>query len=108
MKIIILLVDSLSAIRLCVGKDVRKKEQQALREIDEYTIKLLDDRKASIHYIHGRSHRKCMVPWNDRADKLAGDVWEGLPGAKPKAPEVKCKEDCQPANPCSACKWNKR
>ena len=41
---IILLIDSLSAIRLCVGKDVRMKEQQTLREIDEHTIKLLDDR----------------------------------------------------------------
>ena len=71
---IILLIDSLSAIRLCVGKDVRMKEQQTLREIDEHTIKLLDDRKASLHYIHVRSHRRCMVEWNDLADRLAGEV----------------------------------
>ena len=103
---VIMIVDSLSAIRLCVGKDVRMKEQQALREIDERTIKLLDERQVSLHYIHVRSHRRHMVPWNDLADKLAGEVWEGLPGAKPKAPEMKCKEDCQPANPCSACMWN--
>ena len=105
---IILLIDSLSAIRLCVGKDVRMKEQQILRVIDEHTIKLRDDRKASLHYIHVRSHRRCMVEWNDLADKLAGEVWNGLPGAIPKAPEMKCKADCQPASPCRACMWNQK
>ena len=49
-----------------------------------------------------------MVKWNDLADKLAGEVWNGLPGAVPKAPEMKCKADCQPASPCSACMWNQQ
>ena len=74
---IILLVDSLSAIRLCTGKDVRVKEQQTLREIDERTIKLLDERKAKLHYIHVRSHRKNMVRWNDVADRIAGEMLSG-------------------------------
>ncbi len=105
---LILLIDSLSTIRLCVGNDVRRKDQQVLREIDERTIKLLDERKVTIHYIHVRSHRRCMVKWNDLADRLAGQVWEGLPGAVPKAPELKCKAECQIEHPCAACTWNEK
>ena len=90
------------------GQRWENEGAQTLREIDESTIKLLDDRKANLHYIHVRSHRRCMVEWNDLADRLAGEVWDGLPGAVPKAPEMKCKADCQPASPCSACVWNQK
>ena len=31
-----------------------------------------------------------------------------MPGAVPKAPEMKCKADCQPASPCRACVWKQQ
>ncbi len=103
---LLILVDSLSSIRLCAGKEVRTKELKVLREIDERTIQLLDERNVTLHYVHVRSHRKNMVYWNDLADRTAGEFWSGLPGARPKRPETKCGSDCSPKKSCSACEWN--
>ena len=103
---VIILIDSLSAINLCAGKDIRMKDHQTLRNIDERATKLLNDRNVKIHFIHVRSHRRIMVELNDLADQCASRLLNGVPSALPKNPTIKCKAECMTIAPCSACAWN--
>ena len=57
---IIILVDSLSAIKLALGTDVRKEHLEILREIDGFRKKLLE-KNVKDFFIHVRSHRNVSV-----------------------------------------------
>ncbi len=101
---IIILVDSLSAIKLALGTDVRKEHLEILREIDGFRKKLLE-KNVKDFFIHVRSHRNVSVFLNSQADMYAGlsSILEG-----DFFDIEKCAPECIPELRCEACQWNCR
>ncbi len=97
---VLIMCDSLSAIRLTLGLDFRSEETDILRTIDT-TRKVLFERNVKDHFCHVRSHRNIHVPINREADLRAGSLTGSL------GEQNKCKKDCKKAMRCSACLWNK-
>ena len=103
---IILLSDSLSALRLMLGLDERSDELETFRETDG-ARKWLIENKVQEYFIHVRSHRNIPVPLNAKADFFAGSIAASRLGdAKPET--EKCGTECAKQSPCSACLWNQK
>ena len=101
---VILISDSLSAIRLTLGLDVRQENLEELREIDK-ARKILFEKNIKDVFIHVRSHRNIPVALNREADRYAG-LSSFLEGDNIEV--EKCKAECSFQSPCEACKWNRR
>ena len=103
---IILLSDSLSALRLMLGLDERSDELEIFRETDGARKWLLEN-NVKEHFIHVRSHRNIPVPLNTKADIFAGSIASArLGNAGPEC--EKCALECTSQSLCSACLWNKK
>ena len=103
---IILLSDSLSALRLMLGLDERSDELETFRETDGARKWLLEN-NVKEHFIHIRSHRNIPVPLNTKADIFAGSIAAArLGNAGPEC--EKCALECTIQSLCSACLWNKK
>jgi ribonuclease HI len=98
--VVFFLVDSLSAIRLTLGLDVRNEDSQILRKIDETRESLYKSEFQDV-FIHVRSHRNVGVQLNTQADRLAGVFSHSAFVEK-----VKCKPECRALKQCEACEWN--
>jgi ribonuclease HI len=98
--VVFLLVDSLSAIRLTLGLDIRNEDRQILREIDEARTFLYKLNFQDV-FIHVRSHRNVPVKLNSQADRLAGAFSHSAFVEK-----VKCQPECPALKKCEACQWN--
>jgi hypothetical protein len=99
---IILIVDSMSAIKLILGLDVRREFFETLRDIDGFRKTLFDKNSKDI-FIHVRSHRNVPVRLNSEADYYAGlhVMMEGAPSEAEK-----CPPECPAISLCQACQWN--
>lgn len=96
------LVDSLSAIKLVLGLDVRREDFQVLREIDVLRLSL-SKQKVAEFFIHVRSHRNTPVPLNSLVDHVVGSFSKST-NAQEKS---KCEPICTSAK-CEACLWNEK
>ena len=105
--LLITMIDSLSAIRLVLGLDVRSEDLEILRDIDSARKTLL---RAGIKdcLIHVRSHRNIAVALNSEADFCAGVIAFSQSEQHHKEEIEKCPPECTRLNRCSACQWNKR
>ena len=103
--VMIVLSDSLPAIRLTLGIDVRKEEREILREID-LSRKALLKNGFSDHLIHVRSHRNVPVPLNSLADFYAGGFAFAMREEHHKKEHENCPAECSPSKLCPACVWN--
>ena len=104
---IVVLVDSLSALKLILGTDVRNKDLEIFRKIDQHR-KNLYERQARDFFIHVRSHRKISVPLNCEADFQAGSIAFAKFAQIPRE-TTKCKpSECKEGSRCEACSWNTR
>jgi hypothetical protein len=101
---VILIVDSLSAIKLTLGLDVRGDFFEILREIDGFR-KTLFEKNVKDFFIHVRSHRNVFVKLNSEADMYAG-VFSFMEGGHSE-PE-KCPPECTGSSLCQPCQWNHR
>ena len=99
---IVILVDSLSAIKLTLGLDVRNENLEELREIDK-ARKILHEKDVRDIFLHVRSHRNIPVKLNREADRHAG-LFSFLEGDDCES--EKCSHDCSRESPCQACQWN--
>ena len=95
-----LLIDSLSAIRLVLGLDVRTENIEILREVDRVR-QILQSRGIKEVFVHVRSHRNNSVPLNTRVDRVAGVFSKSTSKEKSK-----CEPSCA-ISQCTACQWNK-
>ena len=68
---VVLIIDSLSAIKLTLGLDVREENLEILRKID-ISRKVLKEKNVKEFFLHVRSHRKVPVELNCKADDYAG------------------------------------
>ena len=103
---IILISDSLAALRLMLGLDERSGELEIFRETDGARKWLLEN-NVEEYFIHVRSHRNIPVPLNTKADVFAGSIAAARLGdAKPEC--EKCASECIRQSPCSACLWNRK
>ncbi len=102
---LIFLVDSLSAIKLTLGLDVRAEHLDLFGEIDEKQGKIFKNKNVEEIFIHVRSHRNVSVPLNLEADFYAGlpHLGEGQPSNVEK-----CPPECKPQSLCQACQWNSK
>jgi hypothetical protein len=99
---IIYIVDSISAIKLTLGLDVRNEHFDTLREIDGFR-KTLCAKNVKEFFLHVRSHRNISVPLNSDADMYAGmSSWMEAPHTETE----KCSPECIPMLRCQACQWN--
>lgn len=106
--IIVLLVDSLSALKLTLGIDVRNEQLETFRKIDQHRRRL-QERKVLDIFIHVRSHRKISVALNCEADYQAGGVSLARCQSVPRETLSKCKPpECKADKNCDACDWNKK
>ena len=106
-SLLVILTDSLSALRLVLGLDVRSEDPEILRDIDSARRTLL---RAGIKdcLIHVRSHRNVSVALNCKADYYAGVIAFPQIEEHHKKEFEKCPPECTRTNRCSACAWNKR
>lgn len=102
---VVLLSDSLSALRLTLGLDERSDNLDILRSIDE-SRKITTQREIKEYFIHVRSHRNIAVPLNEQADYYAGSVAAARLNTINQDCK-KCAQECTVKSPCSACAWNK-
>jgi ribonuclease HI len=93
------LIDSLSAIKLILGLDVREEDLEILRDIDTFR-KETKNRNIQEVFVHVRSHRNTPVPLNSRADHIAGKFSQST--FKDRS---KCEQSCRSIK-CNACTWN--
>ena len=105
--VLLVLIDSLSAIRLTLGVNIRNEERQILREID-LSRKALIKKGVCDHLIHVRSHRNVPVGLNSLADFYAGGVAFAMLEEHHKKEYEKCPPECIRTNRCPACTWNQK
>lgn len=102
---VIILSDSLSALRLILGLDERSDDLETFREID-VSRKFLLEKQVQEYFIHVRSHRNVPVPLNSKADFWAGSIAAARLGKTHES--QKCEPACTKQTPCSPCAWNRK